>query len=204
MGSLTRTTAMTDPGPRPREIDWHRIGRQTTHPLQRWMLEAIGEAGNEAASPTGLQKRLEELGTACPIWPIPRLNTVSNHVNSMKALGYLELRRRVARRGAVEHFYAVSEDYLLSGQAEANRRLRAASAQLARSGPNEAERLARRFHETYEALAPAHGYKTREESAVPWDEVPATNKRLMVAVCEQLLSELEIEADLLRVAGLSA
>lgn len=49
------------------------------------------------------------------------------------------------------------------------------------------ERLARRFHERYEALAPAHGYKTREESAVPWEDVPAANKALMTAVAGDIL-----------------
>jgi hypothetical protein len=38
--------------------------------------------------------------------------------------------------------------------------------------PDPGETLARMFHEKYERLAPEFGYKTREESAVPWDEVP--------------------------------
>lgn len=45
------------------------------------------------------------------------------------------------------------------------------------------EQLARLFHETYERLSPDFGYKTREDSAKPWDEVPAQNKALMIAVC---------------------
>jgi hypothetical protein len=49
------------------------------------------------------------------------------------------------------------------------------------------EELARRFHETYERLAPSFGYETRSESAVPWDAVPEKNRRLMVAVCAELL-----------------
>ena len=49
------------------------------------------------------------------------------------------------------------------------------------------EALARFFHEWYEALAPAYGYKTRDESAVPWDDVPAQNRALMVAVASQVL-----------------
>jgi len=52
---------------------------------------------------------------------------------------------------------------------------------------NEAERLAKRFHETYERLAPQYNYKTRKESAVPWDEVPESNKSLMIAVCKELI-----------------
>lgn len=55
-----------------------------------------------------------------------------------------------------------------------------------------AEQLARRFHETYEALAPSFGYETRPESAVPWEDVPEMNKRLMVAVADVLLDELAV------------
>lgn len=54
------------------------------------------------------------------------------------------------------------------------------------SGP---EFVARRFHEVYEELAPIYGYKTREESAVPWEDVPPVNKRLMVKVCSRLLHD---------------
>jgi len=48
------------------------------------------------------------------------------------------------------------------------------------------ERLARIFHETYERLAPTFCYETRKESAVPWDQVPDTNKKLMIAVCREV------------------
>lgn len=51
-----------------------------------------------------------------------------------------------------------------------------------------AEKLARQFHETYERLAPSFGYETRKESAKPWSDVPDQNKRLMVAVCGEILS----------------
>jgi len=53
-----------------------------------------------------------------------------------------------------------------------------------------AERLARLFHETYERLAPEYGYKTREASAVPWEQVPERNRALMVATCAELLEVL--------------
>jgi hypothetical protein len=51
-----------------------------------------------------------------------------------------------------------------------------------------AEALARRFHDTYERLAPDHGYTTREASRKPWEDVPKNNRQLMVAVCAELLS----------------
>lgn len=52
-----------------------------------------------------------------------------------------------------------------------------------------AERLAQRFHETYERLAPDYGYTTRRDSAVPWADVPEQNKRLMIAVCAEILAD---------------
>ena len=53
------------------------------------------------------------------------------------------------------------------------------------SGP--AEEIARAFHETYERLAPSHGYETREASAKPWSEVPEQNRTLMVATVRDLI-----------------
>ena len=54
-----------------------------------------------------------------------------------------------------------------------------------------AETLAQKFHETYERLAPSFGYKTREASAQPWAEVPEQNKKLMIAVCAEIIDGLE-------------
>ncbi|MFD5107113.1 hypothetical protein [Streptomyces cinereoruber] len=52
-----------------------------------------------------------------------------------------------------------------------------------------AERIAQRFHEAYEELAPSHGYETREASRKPWADVPEQNKGLMVAVVGRLLEQ---------------
>lgn len=56
----------------------------------------------------------------------------------------------------------------------------------------DAEAVARAFHETYELLAPEHGYKTREASAVPWSKVPEQNKGLMIEVARTLLDRDKI------------
>jgi hypothetical protein len=56
--------------------------------------------------------------------------------------------------------------------------------------PSLAEGLARRFHETYERLAPHFNYETRPESAVAWEDVPEANRRLMVATCEAIFDEV--------------
>lgn len=52
------------------------------------------------------------------------------------------------------------------------------------------EAAARLFHETYERLAPEFGYKTREASAKPWDQVPEQNRALMVATVREVLAVL--------------
>ena len=53
-----------------------------------------------------------------------------------------------------------------------------------------AEALAQRFHEHYETLAPAHGYRTREASAVAWADVPEVNKGLMVVTAHAVLEDM--------------
>ncbi|MET3837471.1 hypothetical protein ABIB58_002827 [Brevundimonas sp. UYEF29] len=50
--------------------------------------------------------------------------------------------------------------------------------------PTDALRLATRFHETYERLAPSFGYETRQDTKEFDPESP--NGRLMVAVCADL------------------
>lgn len=50
-----------------------------------------------------------------------------------------------------------------------------------------AEKIAKAFHESYEFYAPDFGYRTRKESAVPWDDVPSANKGLMVKTVRALL-----------------
>jgi hypothetical protein len=50
-----------------------------------------------------------------------------------------------------------------------------------------ANELAHEFHELYEYFAPTFSYKTREASAVPWEDVPHANKALMTAVCSEII-----------------
>jgi hypothetical protein len=55
------------------------------------------------------------------------------------------------------------------------------------------EDVAQMFHETYERLAPSHGYETRKASAVPWSDVPEPNRSLMIAVAGEVGAEIERE-----------
>ena len=50
-----------------------------------------------------------------------------------------------------------------------------------------ADTIAGIFHATYETLAPEYGYETRKARAVDWDNVPANNKALMIAVVQNML-----------------
>lgn len=54
-----------------------------------------------------------------------------------------------------------------------------------------ADELAQFFHKTYEELAPQFGYETRKDSSVPWENVPAKNKNLMIAVCGKVLEMMK-------------
>ncbi len=50
-----------------------------------------------------------------------------------------------------------------------------------------AENVAEAFHESYERQAPSFNYGTRKASSKPWDGIPSNNKRLMIAVVQDLL-----------------
>lgn len=58
-----------------------------------------------------------------------------------------------------------------------------------------AEELAKLFHTKYEELAPHYSYTTRKASAVPWDEVPANNRLLMINVAAEVLVILKDRAE---------
>jgi hypothetical protein len=62
--------------------------------------------------------------------------------------------------------------------------------------PSRAQTIAKAFHESYERQAPLFGYQTRQASAVDWADVPADNKRLMMAVVNDLLDRGIIYANL--------
>ena len=51
------------------------------------------------------------------------------------------------------------------------------------------EMVAREFHKAYEDLALHFGYKTRQDTAVPWEDVPEKNRNLMMAVITELLTK---------------
>ena len=57
------------------------------------------------------------------------------------------------------------------------------------------EDIAALFHATYERLAPSFGYKTREETAVPWDMVKENNRRLMTATVAEIMPAIVAEAE---------
>lgn len=54
--------------------------------------------------------------------------------------------------------------------------------------------VARMFHEEYEGLAPDFGYRTREASAKPWEDVPGQNKALMTETAARVMHRLYRDA----------
>lgn len=52
------------------------------------------------------------------------------------------------------------------------------------------EQLAELFHETYERLAPAFGWKTKKGCNCKFAELPQRNKALMIATCQTVLNAL--------------
>lgn len=56
------------------------------------------------------------------------------------------------------------------------------------------EDIAKRFHYTYERLAPQYGYETRPESATAWTHVPEKNRELMIATVKSVRSAITADA----------
>jgi len=55
-------------------------------------------------------------------------------------------------------------------------------------GLTTSERIARAFHEAYEQIAPELRYTTRRQSAKPWEQVPDSNRELMMRTVDELLA----------------
>ena len=55
------------------------------------------------------------------------------------------------------------------------------------------EQIARQFHDVYERLALQFGYETREDTKV--FDPQSKNGRLMIAVCAEVIGEIERERD---------
>jgi hypothetical protein len=108
-------------------------------------------------------------------WPVNEMERAVRRADVLAPLSAEEARQRASNRAAALHS-------IVEGETVGQWRAR------------EAERIAQAFHETYERLAPEHGYQTRKESAKPWAEVPPENAGLMVAVCMELLERGVISA----------
>ena len=53
------------------------------------------------------------------------------------------------------------------------------------------EKLASLFHEYYEEEAAKHGWKTQEETRVPFSLLPETNRLTMIATCKRIMEALK-------------
>lgn len=57
------------------------------------------------------------------------------------------------------------------------------------------KQLAELFHETYERLAPAFGWKTKKGCNVKFADLPQRNKVLMITTCQTVLTKLNQEVE---------
>lgn len=83
----------------------------------------------------------------------------------------------IMRRAVLDFVMKIDEEMLLSPIYE-NKSL-------------SAKGLAILFHETYERLAPSFGYETRQETKEFNED--SNNGRLMIAVCDEILSVIRAE-----------
>jgi DNA-binding transcriptional ArsR family regulator len=77
-------------------IDWEAVARAGTHPLRLAILDHLSEVG--VASPSQMHLLFKE-----------PLGNVSYHVKTLAEAGLLDLSHTEPRRGAVEHYYCLSE-----------------------------------------------------------------------------------------------
>ena len=57
------------------------------------------------------------------------------------------------------------------------------------SNADSVDELAEKFHECYERLAPQFNYETTQASRTDWANVPENNKKLMRAVCKEVVAD---------------
>jgi DNA-binding transcriptional ArsR family regulator len=97
------------------KIDYTVIGKALMHPLQQRILEVLAErksseeaAGEEGplqldVSPTELSKMLKD-----------SVSNVAYHFKALRDRGWIVCTREEPRRGAMEHFYVLTGEVVLS------------------------------------------------------------------------------------------
>lgn len=78
-------------------IDWEKLARARTHPIQVSALEVLTLDGGREMSPSEIARELEV-----------ELNLLNYHVTELAKAGLVQLVREEQVRGATEHFYRVA------------------------------------------------------------------------------------------------
>ncbi|HSC20272.1 MAG TPA: helix-turn-helix domain-containing protein [Solirubrobacterales bacterium] len=78
-------------------IDWERLARAKTHPIQVSILELLTIDTGRAMSPNEMAFEMQE-----------PLGNLSYHATQLAEIGFLELTATEPRRGALEHFYRMT------------------------------------------------------------------------------------------------
>ena len=79
-------------------MNWELLARANTHPLRVSILEVLSLDGGRTLSPKDLSLELQA-----------PLSTVNYHVTELRHSGLLEIVGETQVRGAIEHFYSLSD-----------------------------------------------------------------------------------------------
>lgn len=200
---VTRVIALTQPRPAPTPDPSEMRSRLIEiNRAVDFQMAVVGDIADSLPDHPDLRKALRqvqsEVSQAIELYPdeLPELAAREAERAAAEGAGTYE-DQRAAMAGAMSGPAPTPDPWAVT-RLEALRKLRregysvvqsdALAERLYPTTGRTAEAVAQAFHETYERLAPSFGYETREASAVPWADVPDENKRLMVAVADELLS----------------
>jgi predicted ArsR family transcriptional regulator len=79
-------------------VDWERLARANTHPLRVSILEVLNIDPGRTLSPKDLSRELQA-----------PLSTVNYHVTELRRSNLVEVVDEQQVRGAIEHFYRLTE-----------------------------------------------------------------------------------------------
>jgi hypothetical protein len=172
-------------------IDWRALPDKELILTLREKLLRVAATYNPASAPNGLRASPQTKAAPSPtgVWRVGEgIDLIGDTFVIRRA--WLEERdswRRTAERLQAELTEARAALGSAPPEPQTESKVIDLMATLRASLHRSPEWIARQFHDAYERLAPQFGYTTRPESAVPWDKVPEQNRRLMIAVVQDVV-----------------
>lgn len=171
---------------KPRALDWFALAGVGLHPTKIAILEHLAEHGQveslqsaQGVAPGELEQ-VPRVRATLKVGGRSSLGSVSYHVRELREKNLVVLRRTEPRRGALQHFYVLTELGVITPRQEARRRLERSASKL--SGSEEAltpEWLARAMQVAAMQVDKVH--------ARSWDELGDFDRRRLVAISAVLL-----------------